>query len=551
MNTKRHVLTSFIILLLISGHLAAESLSYGADEGWESTISTGLRETDGWKGRTALTLAPLGRNPFLSEGTGPEGDISPSDIDLLLLAEPEGLENPVGHYRISGDYEISTLFPARGEASLRPGTGGVQLHPSAHAMWAPGREWGDFTLDFRLRPATLRNGEILFFWEGRDENGELQTVIARVENRRLVWEFQAFFRHGADRSLNLKLSSPPLIPGDWAHHRIRFKRGGESEGRSGASPGLLEYLVDGVPCDMVHATPDGREGPEPFSPRIGELSDGPLHLAPSFRGYIDEFRLAPVFASGAPVGGYADRETSASGLGRTMPVDSGYPGSNLTVLRARVDIPGNTRVRFYARAFTESEEVRNAGFPTIGTEGWIPLEMKPEDEDPTGFGRWYSWKADTDLSGRYFVVGYVLDPDPGADLAPVLSALEIQYDPRLPPRPPQDLRWTRDEHGRVQLSWSSDAEEDVTGWWISWGPRPGDYASTDNDEMVRGTQWIPRIDKTGDGRVEYAWPMTLSNSIIYTSLQTAWEEGAPDIENGPPGDYRALSEPTKEMNFRP
>ncbi len=62
--------------------------------------------------------------------------------------------------------------------------------------------------------------------------------------------------------------------------------------------------------------------------------------------------------------------------------------------------------------------------------------MIEEPEDPTGFGRWYEWKADDSLIGRYFVVGYVLDPDPGADLAPVLSVLEMEYNPRLPPRPP-------------------------------------------------------------------------------------------------------------------
>lgn len=550
MNTKRLVLTGIILLFLISGTISGESVRYGADTGWDATVSEGLRETDGWKGRPALTLSPLGRNPFMSESSSPEGDIRPSELDLLLLAEPDGLENPVGHYRITGNYEISSLFPARGEASLRPGSGGVELHPSAHALWAPGKEWGDFTLDFRLRPATLRNGEIFFYWEGRDENGNLQSVVARVENRRLVWEFNSFFRHGADRSLDLKLSSPPLIPGEWAHHRIRFKRSGDSTGRSGASPGLLEYLVDGIPSDMVHATPDGREGPEPFSPRIGRLSDQPLHLAPSFSGYIDEFRLAPAFASGAPAGGYADRETSASGLGRTRPVDSGYPGSSLTAVRTRVETPGNTRVRFYARVVSESESLRGIGFPSIGSTGWTELSMKAEAEDPTGFGRWYSWEADNRLTGRYFVIGYVLDPDPGADLAPVLSALEMEYEPRLPPRPPRDLRWTRDDQSRIRLSWSSDAEEDVAGWWISWGPRPGDYAATDDNEMVRGTEWIPRTDLAGDQRIEFIWPESLANSIIYTSLRAAWDEGAPG-ETGNPGDYRALSEPTKEMNFRP
>ena len=551
MNTKRYVLTSLVILFLTSGLRAVEPVRFGAGPGWGETVSEGLRETDGWKGQAALTLSPLGRNPFLTEALVLEGDISPEDLDLLLLAEPGRIENTIGHYRITGNYEISELYAARGEASIRPGPGGISLYPSSRSMWSPGSSWGDFTMDFRLRPTTLRNGEVFFSWQGRDAAGNSQSVVARVVNRRLVWEFRSFFSQGADRALNIHLESSPLIPGEWAHHRIRYKRVGSDSGQSGASPGLLEYLVNGIPTDMVHATANGREGPEPYSPKIGALSNTPLILAPSFSGYIDEFRLAPAYASSPPAGGYADRETSASGLGRTNPVDSGYPGSSLKAVRARVDMPGATRVRFFARVLSDRNESENIGFPDPGDENWIPLVMSEEPDDPTGFGRWFSWDAEEVPSGRYFIIGYILDPDPGADLAPVLSALEMEYEPRLPPRPPRDLRWLRGDDGRVRLSWSVDAEEGVAGWWISWGPRPGDYASTDDAEMVRGSFWIPKGPVNGDSRLEFTWPESPGNLIIYTSLRAAWIEGAPDAETGRPADYRALSEPTKEMNFRP
>lgn len=551
MKTKRYRLTSLLLLLVTSWLPAGETIRYGAGEGWESTASEGLRETDGWRGKRALTLSPLGRNPFLSDTADHEGDVNPEDIDLLLLAEPHGMENPVGHYRIEGHYEISGQFPARGETSIRPGPSGLELYPSSAAMWAPGTEWGDFTLDFRLRPATLRNDEVFLSWQGRGADGELQSVVARVENRRLVWDFRGFFRHDTDRSLNLRLVSPPLIPGEWRHHRIRFKRDTSDSGRSGASPGLLEYLVDGIPSDMVHATPSGREGSEPFSPRIGSLSDQPILLAPSFSGYIDEFRLASAYDSAPPAGGYSDLETAVSGKGHTIPEDSGFPGSSLTGVRARFDAPGSTLVRFYALALNDRHELGNVGFPVPGDPDWTELEMIEEPEDPTGFGRWYEWKADNSIIGRYFVVGYVLDPDPGADLAPVLSALEMEYDPRLPPRPPRDLRWERDNDNRIRISWSGDAEEGVAGWWISWGPRPGDYAATNRKEVIRGSAWVPR-DSVSDGmRPGFYWPQDIENRIIYTSVRAAWMDGTPAYGKNSPKDYKALSEPTGEMNFRP
>jgi hypothetical protein len=204
--------------------------------------------------------------------------------------------------------------------------------------------------------------------------------------------------------------------------------------------------------------------------------------------------------------------------------------------------------------------------PKSSDPQWNELLMRREPEDPTGFGRWYTWKPggssdSSNINGRFFLLGYILDPDPAADLAPVLSVLEVKYEPRLPPRPPRNLRWEQGNDNRIRISWSSDAEEGVSGWWISWGPRPGDYASTDPGTAgeqdltgLRGNVWVARNPETaGNGkRVEYEWPRDMKNRIIYTSVRAAWERGEPEPDNpGYPGDYRALSEPTGEINFRP
>ena len=201
-----------------------ETVSYGLNNSWSETQNEGLRETNGWRGHKALTLSALGRNPFLAADIEKQ-DIRPEDIDLLLLATPTGLLLPVNHYSLESPLvSVSTDFAARGEASIRLGTHPVVLRPTEMAMWTAGKEWNDFTLDFRLRPTSLRNGEIFFSWSGRDISGKTQSVIARVERRRLIWEFTNFFRYGSSRSLNITLKSPPLIPGEWRHHQIRFKR---------------------------------------------------------------------------------------------------------------------------------------------------------------------------------------------------------------------------------------------------------------------------------------------------------------------------------------
>ena len=534
MKIQRYRIFGLLLLFCLSGANPphARTLYYGGLSGWGGAPGEGLRETRGWRGYRALTLAPPGRD------SGAAGDAD--DMDILLLSDPEGILNPAGYYRIEGSYEISSSFPARGETAIRPLEGGIQLLPSEGAMWSPGSEWGDFTLDFRLRPSGLADGDLFLSWEGRDAGGRGQSVTARVENRRLIWEFHHFFQRGPDRGLNLRLVGPALIPGEWRHHRIRFTLDASDSGRSGASPGLLEYLVDGVPADMVHASPDGREGGEIFTPRVGVFSDRPLRLAPSFSGYLDEFRLTAAAVHSA-------EDASVSGRGRTELIDSGYPGSTLQGIRARYETPGASRVRFFARSFNTLPSIVRFN---PGDSSWMMLSMDEEPEDPSGSGRWYRSARKVPIEGRYFMVGYVLEPDPGADAAPVLSALELEYSPRLPPRSPRGFMEEPGADGRTGVSWSADSESGAAGWWVSWGLRPGNYIPAGPEDVFHGTAWVPR-DADGRARQGFTWPREM-NRVIYVSIRAAWGEGGPDGAAPPgPADYQALSSPSREISIVP
>ena len=529
MKTKRYI--SVCLILLITGlpGFSEQIIVFGGTQGWSDTLAEGLMETHGWRGNSALTLAPVGRNPFERQT-----DESTRHIDLLLLSETGGLQKLSGNYRIEGNYDVSTQFSARGDTSLRPGDGGIRLYPQPSSLWWPGSEWGNFTLEFRLRPTRLTDGEVFLRWEGRDADGRVQHVSAKIEKRRMLWEFTGFFQAGSRRTLTLILSSTPLLPGEWHHHRIRFHYDASSSGRSGSSPGLLEYLIDGVPVDMVHATVNGNEGGEIFSPAVGVNSDKPLHIAPSFSGYIDEFQLLSMAQMRPPAGHYVDQGIFRRGVGRTKAVDTGYPGSVLKRVRARFDAPGDSRIRFFFRALSSEESRTSVGFPHADDSRWLELEMTAQPEDPSGSGRWYSWTGQTPVSGRSLLLSYIMEPDPAADTAPVLSVLEMKYVPRLPPSPPRDF--SGDEENRV--FWNPEVEADIAGWWIFWGLKPGDY---------NAMAWIPRMAAEAE-RPQFSLPVPSTDQLIYTSLRAAWAEGGPDGSDPPyPMDYRALSAPSREI----
>jgi len=429
MRAYRHRVIILLPILALPWLVRAETVRFGGEEGWQRVRTQGIRKTTAWRGTDALALSPIHRNPYAS--TDSLGEHNLNAIDILLLACREDIENLSGLYRIEGEYEISRQVSARGEASIRFESGGIKLFPTPEAMWTAGKNWGDFTLEFRLNPTNLNDGELLFLWKGRTVHGKPQYLRVRVENRRLIWDFENFFRHGADRSLIIQLRSTPLVPEEWRHHRIRYKSDDSNPGRSGASPGLLEYLVDDIPADSIHTTPIGTESSESFTPKIGSLSRRPLLLAPDFNGYIDEVHLSSVFNTDPVPRNFSNSDSISSGVGYTEVIDSGYPESRITALRAHYDAPGSSQIRFFLQAMDNRDEIRHIRFPSSDNPDWVEIKLDMKEDNPLSSGNWRGWEAEHTVFGRFFVVGYILEPDIDEDISPVLSALEVEYEPGL------------------------------------------------------------------------------------------------------------------------
>ena len=223
------------------------------------------------------------------------------NADLLLRSNPEGADiEASGYYIVSGNWEKSSHFSVNNTRSIRPLAPGINLEPAPIAMWYPGKEWHDFTLDITFRSYRLTNGETIFRWQGQLENNQLQSIITRIENRRIIWDFHNFFVRNKTETISLTLKSQPLIPKTWNHHRIRYKHPQTATESSGASPGLLEYLIDGIPVDSIHTTKTGLENIQTYTPLIGPFSTKPLIIGEQWAGYLDEMRLTPRYLEALP-----------------------------------------------------------------------------------------------------------------------------------------------------------------------------------------------------------------------------------------------------------
>ena len=521
----------------------AETIVYGGSNGWDNAILDGLRTSTGWQNREAITLLTKERNPFSKAGKHSD------NIDILLLSEANGIANPKARYSLEGHAIQSAQTSARGKTAIWPLDGGLRLFPSGNAMFAAGKEWKDFSLSVYLCPKRLENGDTLFFWEGMDSNTGPQKVTASFRNRRLVWNFQGFFRRDSSRAINLSLSSPPLVPGEWRYHQIVFNAEETSSARSGASPGLLEYRLDGIPVDSVHASSNGRENRQVFLPRIGKLSNKPLQLAPDYIGWLDEFKLEA--ASAAPPYQFEKINNSNRGAGRMPPMDTGFANSRLLTVRARAHIPGASRIRYFVRLLNTDTESKDIGLPDPDNPQWIEISMQTQKTDQMGTGRWFVGHPDESIRSRYFSIGYILIPDIAAKESPVLSVLEIEYIPEHPPEPPRELAVISGRSEAPAITWSPRTEQGVAGWWVFWGPEPRDYFSGAVDDPRYGLAWVPR-NTASQEPPRYEWPVTMAGTTVYTSVRAAWPEGGPDTSMPPkPRDYNGLSQASRELIIYP
>jgi hypothetical protein len=73
-----------------------------------------------------------------------------------------------------------------------------------------------------------------------------------------------------------------------------------------------------------------------------------------------------------------------------------------------------------------------------------------------------------------------LYPDGSRRQTPEVSELRIVYEQDLPPAPPTGF-YSEAGDGQVDLYWSSVNEEDVAGYLVYYGSKPGSYHGRDSD----------------------------------------------------------------------
>lgn len=434
---------------------SAQILRLGREAGWKDFSlhsGTGFQRAD--DGTLDLTLAA-------AEYVGDD------DTDLLVHFN-DRLRDEASRYRTASDSAaIQRGFSALGGGSaVFRGETPLTLTATSEALLAPGRGWGDFTLEFWLYPSQVEDGETILEWQGgRTSAGAFETQGLRVsfEGSRLTWTLQNLFAPSpASPAVTLTLRGTNLlIPKQWHHHLLRYR----------ADTGLLEYLVDGRTEALTHATPTGTEDGRPYGAVVGPRTRGEVVLGGRFHGALDELRLSRAWVEEPQrdrfLAGFAAKGTAISRI-----FDLRFPDSTVESVAVRARVEGSSALVW---SFRMAETIRYQW--TFSGDTARSLAPPEAEEDS-----WIRFQPGQDLSrlasGRYLQLRVDLLPSGTGTETPRVNQITVITRPNPPPPAPSGLEVIPGD-GQLTVRWKPVLQGNPDGYLVFVGPRPGQTTPVD------------------------------------------------------------------------
>ncbi|MDC7226079.1 MAG: hypothetical protein PQJ61_04870 [Spirochaetales bacterium] len=433
---NKKIILLFILICSSATTLFSEEIVLGGNEGWGLLYSMET-EIGGLPGPAHLRLA--------------DSEYSADADTEMLLHFNDGITDAAGKYRIKKNTGVvlsnSVSEKGGGSAVFNGGITFLEMIPDDSAAFAAGSgRLDDFSIEFWLNPARLSEGETIIQWNGAAVVGETiqQEILCAISNRDLFWELKnIFLTPELGPSTFILKSSRSLIPKRWHHHMIRYDD----------ETGLLEYLIDGIPEDIIHTSRSGGEEQELYSPYVGAAKAASFIIGRGFTGYIDELRISAAFEQPE-----LNKYSMNSGTAITEIIDLGNYDSRFLRLNTESRTEGKTQIYYYYR-------ISNRYFqPDAEFPGWN--QFNAEETLPPG------------TTGRYLQIMCELFPDGTGVNSPQLAALGIEFTRNLPPVPPAYISGKAGS-GSVVLNWQPVTDADIGGYKLYYGEKPGMYFGAD------------------------------------------------------------------------
>jgi len=497
------------------------------------------------------------RRYFAVADVGYRGANIPATTDLVLSFDrpaSELVRDDSGQYAI----RYASYETRRDDGSL--GGAGAYFFKADHrvevrperSLWLGGcADAGSFTIEMRLKPASLAGGAVLFSSVGY-ASGKKQGVEIVLKEGRIVARLHRFFRDASGRRMDVFLNRARRIKaGEWRHYALSFNR----------VSGRLAALIDGVEQEVVYVSDNGEPFVNVYEPSFACEDLPAAVVGRNFYGALDELRISYrhiddlkketeiALSKYGQVGSLGRTPVNREGV-VTSPVYS-FPGTGtrVTLFQWREILNKNTHIWMEFRTSDDLFDREGAAprwYRIDNNQRNIYLK-KTGEEGMYLRGKYYQWRAH-------------LVPSPDGACSPRLYGAELQYQLDPAPRPPLMVEAVKAGDASVRLGWKRNVEHYILGYRIYYGTVPGRYdgiigmmgGRRIDNSLAGGSNYI-EIDITNplieenmalDRKGLLAFP-ALKNNVLYFFAVSAYDSYRPDTP------YNHESELSKEVSARP
>ena len=461
--------------------------------------------------------------------------------DLLLKFDKEPNQykkDDSKKYNIySANYQFVKDGIGAGSASFFKSDHVVMVN-SSEGLWLGNFEdLGSFNIEFRFKPAELKNEGTLFSIIGYF-SGVKKGIDIVIRNQGVSAYLYNMFRAPSG-----KLSSASLVKGsrlnrgEWYHFSLSFDR----------RTGRLTKLINGKEEDTVYMTATGKAFSDVYTPLFGYVDDADASykgtdlpfavIGKNYKGLIDEFRIS--YTSFNELKNNTDIAVSkykGADYGGRIPYNrEGIITSPVLELpttgTAITDFSWDDIINPGTFIWMEFRTADRYFDKNDNTLRWYRINSKQKNI--------YNMRGDDGefLCGKYFQWRARLVASPEGHQSPVLKNVTVKYRPDRPPTIPLFFEVAETGNRYIILKWKKNVEADLGGYRIYYGTKKGTYdgiisvirGEKINNRMVQGDYVYVRIDnsvieenKNIDKRDVLLYPY-IQNTVLYYFAVTAYD----------------------------
>ncbi len=534
---KKLICTSLVFLSLL---LLSSMKDFTSRILFKPFTGKGLKDVELVTGKNQRLMYRLVDNTYI-------GKSSPLISDLLLSFNKPSDEiknDDTGKYRISYSrykFSQSEKFLGQGAALFMNSEHSVEISPAGDLWLGRCGDLGSFSIEFRFKPLSLKNGSVLFARTGYF-SGKKRGIRIVIRNSRVVALLDDLFRMNNGLRRNMALSHGTGIEkGRWYHYVLSYDR----------LSGKLSSHINGEEDEVFYITDDGTPYNNVDIPSFGQINDDEtfrctdsVHavIGKNYTGYIDEFRIlyAEINRLREKTEIY-HRKYRKSGMIKRVPVSYegtvtspvySFPstGTKITLFGWKDILEKNTfiwfEIRIYDRLFDQNDTELRWYSVDNGQRG---IYLAKNSSGNYMRGKYYQWRAH-------------LIASPDGRKSPYLYDVGLNYIPDAPPVVPRNLEVVEEGDSYIILRWNKNSDLDLLGYRIYYGTRPGRYdgiLSYLKDKRItnkrNGSNFVKitvdsrliEENRKRDKRNLLAYPK-LVNNVLYFFSVSAYDSYRPD-----------------------